>query len=173
MKKRLVQSARETGAVASIIEVACLFLCLYGVYKSFWMNTVGVSLWLDEAMLASSLIKRSIWNLTSEILDWTQTAPAAWLYLNKLITLVFGNTEFALRLFSVFSYAATLILVYVISKRYFHVRLPMLCSAYIASMSFSLYYSIMFKPYISDGLFTMLTLHAYCRFRQKRGVQYF
>ncbi len=149
------------------IETALFLVCAYGVYKSCWMNSLGVSLWLDEASLAFSFSKRSFWNLTSEILEWNQSAPVGWLYINKLLSIVFGNTEFVLRMFSVFSYTVTLILIYGISKKYFHLRLPLLCPAYIASMSFALQYSIMFKPYVSDGMFTMITILAYLKYKEK------
>lgn len=150
-----------------IIEIALLPVCIYGVYKSFWMNTVGVSFWLDEAMLAFSFSKRSIWTLTSSIFEWNQIAPVGWLYVNKIISILFGNTEFTLRLFSIFSFAITIFLIYHISNRYFHLRLPLLGSAYIASLSFALQYSIMFKPYISDGMFAMITIVAYLRYKER------
>jgi len=144
-------------------------ICIYGVYKSIWMNFVGVSLWLDEAMLAFSFSTRNIWNLTSEVFEWDQIAPVGWLYINKIISSIFGNSEFTLRSFSVFSYSATLFLLYLISKKYLHLRLSALCPAYVASMSFALQYSIMFKPYISDGLFVMLSILAYLYYVKVNG----
>ena len=153
--------------IFAIIELFALLVCLYGIYKSCWMNSVGVSLWLDEAYQACSLTKRSLWNLTSGILEYNQTAPIGWLYVNKLMTLALGNSEFVLRIFSVFSYASILFLVWYISKKYFRLRLPLLASAYIASMSFALQYSIMFKSYISDGMFVLIALWAYLSLKNR------
>lgn len=167
MRRKIISFLNEKNIIIMILEVVLLLVCIYGVFKSCWMNSVGVSLWLDEAALAVSFSKRNIWTLTSDIFEWNQIAPVGWLYVNKIISIILGNTEFNIRIFSVFSYTATLFLVYCMSKYFFHMRLPLMCPAYIASMSFALTYSIMFKPYISDGMFTMLTITAYLVYKEK------
>ena len=169
VRKSIDRLFKGKNPLILIIETALLCVCIYGVYKSCWMNSVGVSLWLDEALLAFSFSKRSLLNLTSGIFEWNQIAPVGWLYINKIMATIFGNTEFVIRLFSAFSYAATLFVIYYISKRHFRLRLPLLCPAFIASMSFALRYSIMFKPYISDGLFTMIAILAYLQYREKNS----
>ncbi len=154
--------------IIRISEIACLCVCTYCAIKSIWMNSIGVSLWLDEACLAYNICTRNLLNLTSNIFEWGQIAPVGWLYIVKIITVIFGTTEQVLRLFSVFSYIATMFVAYYFSKKYLKMRFPLIASAFVASMSFSLEYAIMLKPYISDGLFGLLTILVWYMYREKK-----
>jgi Dolichyl-phosphate-mannose-protein mannosyltransferase len=55
------------------------------------------NLWIDEAMLALNLVQRSPIDLLKP-LDWNQGAPAGFLLSVKAAILVFGESEWALRL---------------------------------------------------------------------------
>ena len=101
-----------------ILNITFLFITLAGVGVSIYMNLVNRSLWLDEAMLAYSFSKRSLFELTSAPLEWMQSAPVGWLYLLKIVTLIFGNTEIVLRSVSIFGLFLTLFLTYFISRKY-------------------------------------------------------
>ena len=80
-----------------IIESICFLICVCAGIISIRMNFVGRSLWFDEAALAWSFSQRDLLHLTSEGLELVQAAPVGWLYLLKMITLIFGNTDFVLR----------------------------------------------------------------------------
>lgn len=143
-----------------------LIVCA-GIGISILMNAVGRSLWLDEAMLAYSFSKRSVFELTGSIFEWEQSAPVLYLYLAKLATLIFGNTEFVLRSVSVFSYAAVLVLSYILSKKLFRMKYPILVSAFLANMNFMLKYSNVFKQYLSECIWVLLVLLVYYYYKEK------
>lgn len=56
------------------------------------------SLWVDEAAISSNIVNRSFAGLLQQ-LDMEQGAPPGFLFLEKFATQIFGNNEFALRLF--------------------------------------------------------------------------
>lgn len=150
------------------IEAAGLLIIIAGLITSIRMNLVGRSLWWDEAALAYSFSLRGLSDLTSEGLELLQSAPVGWLYTQKIITLIFGNTDFVLRLFSIAAYVGILWMVYLILSRVFCVRYPVTATSFAASFPLLLQYSNMFKPYISDGFFCLLTVWLfYCREQKK------
>ena len=56
------------------------------------------SLWGDETSLAVNIVSRSFIGLT-EPLGFHQAAPVGFLFIEKILILLFGNTEYILRLF--------------------------------------------------------------------------
>ncbi len=123
------------------------------------------SLWLDEGMLAWSFTQRSLGELISEPLEWMQSAPVLYLYITKIITLIFGNTELTLRVFSVFCYCITLVITYFLGKDF---KYPLALCAFVAATTPILRYANEFKPYISDCVAVLLVLLLYKLYRQGR-----
>lgn len=167
VKQSLEQWKKENNLkkTADIIGAAVILL---GIGISIYMDCVDRSFWVDEAMLAYSFSERTVWKLTEAPFAWLQSAPVLYLYLVKLLSLLFGNTEFVLRGFSVFSYAATLGLTWYVAKRLFHVRYALLCSAFLANMNFMLKYSNMFKQYMSECIWVLLVLLVYYLYKEKK-----
>ena len=151
-----------------ILNIIFLFITLAGVGVSIYMNLVNLSLWLDEAMLAYSFSKRSLLELTSAPLEWMQSAPVGWLYLLKIVTLIFGNTEIVLRSVSIFGFILTLFLSYFISRKYLNFRYPLAGCAFLASMEIMLQYSNIFKPYITDCAFVLLVFIIFKMYEEHR-----
>ncbi len=149
------------------VDLIGLAVILAGLGVSIFMNCVGRSLWFDEAMLAYSFSKRSLLTLTDGVFEWEQSAPVLYLYLVKLLTVLFGNTEFVLRSFSILSFAAALFLSAVLAKRLFGLRYPILVPAFLANMNFMLQYSNVFKQYVSECVWVLLVLAVYYRYREK------
>ena len=73
------------------------------------------SLWLDEAMLAPSILHRSFLGLLKP-LEYDQGAPFGFLVLEKLAVECFGNNEYALRFFPVVFGILSLFLFYRLAK---------------------------------------------------------
>ena len=76
------------------------------------------SLWADEAVLALNIVNRSYWELLQP-LDYEQGAPVGFLLVEKLAIGVFGNNEYALRLFPLLSGIISLFLFYILAKYVF------------------------------------------------------
>ncbi len=149
---------KECSPQQIVVEGICFLIILSGIVTSIRMNLVGHSLWWDEAALAWSFSQRGLLDLTSEGLEKLQSAPVGWLYILKIFTLLFGNTDFVLRVPSILAYVGILILLYLILKRIFRVYYPMAGVAFVASLPIILQYSNIFKPYIADGFFCLLVI---------------
>ena len=130
------------------------------------MNSVGRSLWLDEALLAQSFSTRTFWNLWNGSFDGNQSAPLGWLYIEKILVLIFGNTEFVLRVGSILGFTLTLVLIYLLMKKCFCVAFPLGACAFYANMPFALRYSNVFKPYICDGFFVLMVIFLFWLYKQ-------
>ena len=147
-----------------LIEAVGLLIIAAGIVTSVRMNLVGRSLWWDEAALAFSFSQRDLGNLTGEALELIQSAPVGWLYTVKVLTLLLGNTDFVLRIPSMAAYVGILALLFWIFTKIFKVQYPVTCVAFAASFPLLLQYSNMFKPYITDGFFCLLTVIFYQRY---------
>ncbi len=158
---------QETEPIKKTADIAGLCIIAAGLAVSIIMNCAGRSLWLDEAMLAYSFSERSFFGLTNGVFEWEQSAPVLYLYLVKLLTLVFGNTEAVLRSFSIFSYVVVLFLSGYVAYRLFQVRYPILVSAFLANMNFILKYSNEFKQYLSECIWVLLVLIFYYWHKEK------
>lgn len=154
--------------IQKIIEAASFFAVLACVYCSIKMNIVGRALWLDEAMLAMSVIKRNIFELCASPLEWNQSAPVGYLLVIKLFEMFFGHSEAALRIFSILSYIVLLIVFYYFVSKTIQMDFPMLATAGLANIAYLLEYSNMFKPYICDTLSVFLVLIFYYLYREKK-----
>ena len=123
------------------------------------------SLWIDEAMLADSIVARNWHELLRPPLSNNQSVPVLYVISVKLICSVLGYSEFSLRLFSLLSFIGLLVCERIFLKRAlgcnnfqiaFVVAMTALLPAYI-------WYSNELKPYMSDAFFIILTilLHFY------------
>jgi len=158
---------KQESNIKKAADILGLCIVFAGIAISIFMNRVGRSLWLDEAMLAYSFSKRSIWELTGSIFEWEQSAPVLYLYMVKLLTIIFGNTEFVLRSFSVLCYAIVLFLSGYVAKKLFYIKYPILVAAFLANMNFMLNYSNQFKQYMSECIWVLLVLLVYYFYKEK------
>lgn len=164
----MLEKWKSEERLKQIVDMIGLLIVLAGAGVSIYMNFQGRSLWLDEAYLVSSLENRSLFHLTGEALDYTQSAPVIYLYIVKVLMMVFGDSEGVLRIFSVFTYIATLFLTWYVSKKLFRCRYPVLCAAFVANIDFLLKYSNVFKPYVSECVWVLLVLVVYSWYREEK-----
>jgi hypothetical protein len=109
------------------------------------------SLWADEAALALNIVGRSFDGLFRP-LDYKQGAPVLFLVIEKLVTIVSGNTEYALRLFPLMAGIATIGLVYLVGRRCLG-SVGLVAALALTALSMSLLgYSSEVKPYSSDAM---------------------
>lgn len=158
---------KNENVMKKAADLIGLCIALAGVFVSISMNFAGRSLWLDEAMLAYSFSERSLGNLTNGIFEWNQSAPVLYLYLVKILTLIFGNTEFVLRSFSIVCYIFVLFFSAYLAKNLFGVNYPMLLAAFLANMNFMLKYANQFKQYMSECVWVLLVFFVYDRYKEK------
>ena len=150
------------------MNIICICIALSGIVVSIWMNLVGRALWYDESALAYSLCQRGLTELTATELDYVQSAPVGWLYLLKVITLIFGNSTYVLRAPSILAYIGIMFLTYYVLKKIFHTYYPMAGVAFVASLPIILQYSNVFKPYITDCFFVLLAMVIFYLYNEKK-----
>lgn len=170
MLSKIKNAVKQMTWQQRIVNGICLMIIVSGVAVSIRMNLVGRALWYDESALAFSFCQRSLSELTATELDYVQSAPVGWLYLLKIVSLIFGTSTYVLRTPSIIAYVGIMILMYLILKKIFKVYYPMAGAAFAASLPLLLQYSNVFKPYISDCFFCLLTIWLYYKwFEKKKG----
>jgi hypothetical protein len=137
--------APYTGTVVVLVASA------YLVYQ--W--TGGRTLWLDEEMIAANIRDRGFRELAGEL--WLgQTAPLGWLYLQRVMLVLFGTSEIALRAVPVFFGIATLGTAVWIGRRWMTpiggAALAILCVCGF----WLVYHFLELKQYSSDTFWAML-----------------
>lgn len=113
------------------------------------------SLWGDEVMLALNLIDRSYLELLQP-LTLDQAAPPGFLYVQKLAMQVFGNNEYALRLFPLIAGIISMVAFYQLGKWAVSALALPIALALFAFLKFPLYYATEVKQYSSDVMITLL-----------------
>lgn len=159
--KKYIEFIKHSDTTTIVIWCISLIFIILGVYISFLLYCSNRNLWLDEAMLAYSLNTRSLFDLTRSVLEMDQSAPVLYLYVVKIITLIFNTSEFTLRILSFTSFVGVLVLVYLLMKDAFTVRYPILCTSFVSNLFVLLYYSNEFKPYMTDCFIILIVLYLY------------
>jgi hypothetical protein len=113
------------------------------------------SLWLDEAMLSSNIVNRTLFGMLQH-LDYAQGAPVGFLILEKLAVLSFGSNEYSLRLFPLLSGVISLFIFYKVSSIYIRNKaVPF--AVLLFSISYPLIrYSSEVKQYSTDVLIALI-----------------
>jgi 4-amino-4-deoxy-L-arabinose transferase-like glycosyltransferase len=109
------------------------------------------SLWGDEAMVALSLCLRSVGELFRP-LDYGQMAPIPFLLGARLMVLVGGANEYALRSIPLLAGVALLFVMYWLATKLLSHPEALLALALAATSTVLIKYSVELKPYILDAL---------------------
>jgi hypothetical protein len=108
------------------------------------------SLWLDEALIARSLVSRDYVGLVAEPLQGGQAAPVLWLWSTRLSLDLFGDGERQLRLVSLLSGIVALVLAWRLARRLLPDVLVPVAVGLVALSPSLLYFSNEVKPYALD-----------------------
>jgi uncharacterized membrane protein len=113
------------------------------------------SLWLDELMLALNVIHKPLPQLFQP-LDDHQAAPFGFLLVEKLAVILFGESEFALRLFPFLCGVAAILLFYELGRRCLAPTATLIGLTLFALSGPFIYYSAEVKQYASDVTVALL-----------------
>lgn len=116
------------------------------------------SLRLDEARLALNIGTRS-WTGLLRPLDYDQTAPPIYLWLEKAATLVGGMNEVAFRLPAIVPGILCIPLVYIVARRLASDRAGLLAAGIAALSPVLIQYSVEAKPYSLDAIVALGLMH--------------
>lgn len=118
----------------------------------------GRSLWLDEALVAESIITRGYLELVQEPLLHNQAAPALWLWAERLCVELFGPGERALRVVPLLAGIATLVLTWRLAVRLLPAVLVPVPVAVVALTPSLVYYATEVKQYAVDVPIVLATV---------------
>lgn len=136
-------------------KLSWVIIC-FGIAVRLVQYLYNRSLWADEAVLALNIVNRSYLELLQP-LDYDQGAPFGFLIVEKLAVQIFGNNEYALRLFPLLSGIMSLLLFYQLAKRFLRGYAVPIALAFFASLYYLIYYATELKQYSSDIAVTLFS----------------
>lgn len=136
-------------------EKVVWFAIGFGVVVRVAQYVWNRSLWADEAVLALNIVNRSYGELLQP-LDYEQGAPLGFLMVEKLAVQLFGDNEYALRLFPLICGVFSLFLFYQLAKRFIQGWAIPIALGLFASLHYLVYYSSEVKQYSSDVAIALL-----------------
>lgn len=138
-----------------IIKKMAVIMLALGIILHIMPYLVEHSLFIDEAMVASTIMTRDLGNLVLSPMDYGQSAPIGYLYIVKLCTLVFGVSKVSLRIWSLICLFGTCGLMYYILDKLYHVRRAAYFTAIFSLLPFYISYSSQVKQYTSECMFVL------------------
>jgi len=129
------------------------------------------SLWLDESFIGLNVMNRSFLELLKP-LDFGQAAPLGFILIEKIVSFIFGNSEYALRLFPLVSGIISIFLFYGIIKRWLDEKaVPIALILFVISERL-IYFSSEVKQYSSDVMVSLLLLFIFTKYLEKEKVKF-
>jgi hypothetical protein len=113
------------------------------------------SLWTDEAAIALNIINRSF-NELLQPLDYGQTAPIGFVFIEKILVNLLGNSEYVLRLYPLLCGIISIFLFYKIVKHFNNSKAILIALVLFTISNKLIYYSSEVKQYSSDVFITLL-----------------
>ena len=156
----------------SHIEIFLKLCTIFGIILHIVPYLYNRSLWVDEAMLVSSICTRSLSELVASPLDWGQSAPVGYLFIVKIITMVWNTSEAALRIFSLFSAIVCIFIIYALLKDKVAPKFTLWATAVFSLTNGYIYYRNEAKSYMSDNIFCLLTLLIWQKYQENKLAFY-
>lgn len=142
----------------------------FGVFLRIYHYIYNRSLFGDEAYIANSIINRGFIDLL-EPLEYNQRIPIGYILIVELFSRFLGINEYGLRLFSLLSGIASLVLFYKLFKPSLQ---TVSLNIGLAILSFSpplIYYSSELKQYITELSVSFLLYLSYVSFKDKNDAK--
>ncbi|MBV6397619.1 MAG: hypothetical protein HFACDABA_03233 [Anaerolineales bacterium] len=140
-------------------------LVLVGFILRLRQYLANRSLWLDEAMLTNNILSRNFGGLFQQ-LDNNQGAPIGFLLAQKFITLVIGDSEYALRLIPLIAGILSLALMFALTRKISNAVAGNLALGFFAVAPSLVYYSSEVKQYSSDAAIALALSLLYIKYVQ-------
>ncbi|MDF7813862.1 glycosyltransferase family 39 protein [Hymenobacter sp. YC55] len=141
-------------------------LLLVGIGLRLFHYFYNRSLWTDEIYLNAGIVDLSFQELLQgKPLPYLQKAPLGYLLSSHLFVVLFGNSELALRLFSLLTGIASLFLLVPVTRYFLRPFGALVALALLALATPLIYHAVEAKPYGTDLMVTLLLLWLYGRYR--------
>ncbi|MAX79894.1 MAG: hypothetical protein CL843_06940 [Crocinitomicaceae bacterium] len=153
----------------SLLEIISLVCIVLGISAAFINFLHTRSLWVDEIMLASNIVSRSVEGLFKP-LAMHQMAPIGFLLVEKGFSSLLGQHDWTLRLFPFLAFIASIpLLVYLSFALTQNREYSFMCAGMFSITTPLIYYSAEVKQYMSDVLVCILILYTTIRFIQTKS----
>jgi len=148
------ENANEWKWLLSSQTLVWVFLIL-GIVLRLRQYLFNRSLWLDESMLSLNIVRRSAAELL-KLLDYAQTAPLGFLWLEKLAVHYFGTGELALRLVPLLCGIASVALFALLARKLLPPSAVAIAVGLFSVSEPLIYYSSEVKQYSTDVAFALI-----------------
>ena len=151
---RVPADAHARTRTASVWYWAILAVLLLGVVLRFWQYLANPSIWVDEAAIARNVLDRSVVGLFRP-LDYAQVAPPGFLLAVKLSSVLFGPSEYALRLTPFFFGIAGVLLFWFVALAFLERPAAIVATFMFATAIPLIFFSSNLKQYSGDVAVTL------------------
>ncbi|RJO60641.1 hypothetical protein C4544_04845 [candidate division WS5 bacterium] len=134
------------------------------------------SLWIDEANITGSILGSFSDIFNPSVTDpdylghWKSSSPLGFFIIEKLMVLQFGDTEYALRLFPLLCGIISLILFYLVARKYIKPQAVPVALALFAVSDTLIYYSSEVHSYSTEIAIALLLLLAAAYIQSKNST---
>lgn len=155
----------KAGKIILYLSAILLFLYAISVRTSIWLNEPGF--FGDEGGLVVNIQNKNFLQLFLP-LDFGHCCPPIILCAFKILYIIFGLNETALRFFSYFCGISACVLAFFVGRKVFKFASSSLLFALFMVINNNLiYYSQEFKQYSSDVFFSLLIFYLFLLFKDK------
>jgi hypothetical protein len=152
-----VEPVPVEGRKIALDRVACIAVLAVGAALRAREYLADRALWLDELMVSYGILERGYGGLMRR-LPYRQAAPVGWLWMERTSVLLFGRSEWALRLGPFLCSLAAIVAFYFLARRWLSGVSAVLACAMFAFAPDLIRYAVEVKQYGSDVLFVMLVV---------------
>lgn len=128
-----------------------------GILLRLWQYLVNRSLWLDESSVSYLILQRPLSDILTP-LGHALSAPIGFVFITKLATLLFGQSEYVLRLSPLIAGIGSVLLFYFLVTYLFkkNTLVLIITSVFFVLSRYLIYYSSEVKQYSLDVFFSLL-----------------
>lgn len=148
-------------------QLLLILIIALGISLRLFLYLSNHSLWLDECMLTLNIINRSFVQLFYP-LDYNQGAPIGFLLIEKLVTIVLGTSEYALRLVPFFCGIVSIFLFLKLAQKYLSQRSVPIALFLFAVLPALVNYSSEVKQYSSDVMVLLIMTGLIIHYQSKK-----
>ncbi|MBN1870931.1 MAG: glycosyltransferase family 39 protein [Candidatus Omnitrophica bacterium] len=148
-------------------KIFIIAIILYGIILRLRCYLFNRSLWLDEAMLSLNIVNRDFLGLLKP-LEYSQGAPIGFLWVERIMVLLFGNNELTLRLFPLMAGILSIFLFYILIKYYIDSKFIQMSLLLFVVSEKLIYYSSEVKQYAVDVLVTLILYIVFVRLQFRK-----
>lgn len=125
-------------------------IILVGIVLRFVRYMYNSSLWFDEVRYALGIVSEDFDGYIPAAINYSITSPVGFFEIERIAVMLFGNTEYALRLFPFLCGVISLFLFYKVARSFLNPGAGLIALGLFAILDPMVIFSSELKPYMSD-----------------------